>query len=162
MKLRNQILGLGLVGLLMAAMVGGTGVVNAINLSVAFDQSINTGLALQKSQEADMMHDAIRGDVLLALLSATSNDSAGLAQSRKDLDGHVNTFNEAIASMQKLPVSDKTKTHIAEVTPVFKAYVDSAKMMEGLSSADAQKAQAAVPEFQKAFSALEEVMGGFE
>jgi methyl-accepting chemotaxis protein len=160
MKLRNQILGLGLVGLLMAAMVGGTGVVNAIGLSVAFDQSINTGLALQKSQEADMMHDAIRGDVLLALLSATNNDSAGLAQSQKDLDGHVNTFNEAIASMQKLPLSDRTKSHLAQVGPVLKAYVDSAKMVQGLASTDAQKAQASVSEFQKAFSALEEAMGG--
>jgi methyl-accepting chemotaxis protein len=159
MKLRNQILGLGFVGLLMAALVGGTGVMNAIGLSVAFDQSINTGLALQKSQEADMMHDAIRGDVLLALLSATNNDSAGVAQSKKDLDGHVDTFNEAIASMQKLPLSDKVKADIAQVAPAFKAYVDAAKMMEGLASTDAQKAQAAVPEFQKAFAGLEEVMG---
>jgi methyl-accepting chemotaxis protein len=159
MKLRNQILGLGLVGLLMAALVGGTGVVNAIRLSVAFDQSINTGLALQKSQEADMMHDAIRGDVLLALLSANSNDAAGLAQSKKDLDGHVNTFDEAIAAIQKLPVSDKTKTQIAQVAPVLKAYIDTAKKVQGLASTDAPQAQASVPEFQRAFSGLEDAMG---
>jgi methyl-accepting chemotaxis protein len=159
MKLRNQILGLGLVGLLMSALVGGTGVMNATRLSEAFDQSINTNLALQKSQEADMMHDAIRGDVLLALLSASSNDTPGLEQSRKDLDEHVKTFNEAIATIQGIPLSDGTKAQITKIGPTLNAYVESAKKVQGLASSDAQLAQSSVPEFQKAFSGLEETMG---
>jgi methyl-accepting chemotaxis protein len=159
MKLRNQILGLGLVGLLLTVLVGGTGVMNATRLSVAFDQSINTGLALQKSQEADMMHDAIRGDVLLALLSAASNDPSGLEQSKKDLDEHVKTFNEAIATIQGIPLSDATKAQITKIGPTLNAYVESAKKVQGLASTDAQQAQSSVPEFQKAFSGLEETMG---
>ena len=74
MKLRTQILALGVVGLILTTLVGGTGLLNANKLSEAFDNSINMGLALQKSQEADMMHDAIRGDVLLALLSGQTQD----------------------------------------------------------------------------------------
>ena len=159
MKLRNQILGLGLVGLLMTAVVGGTGLIQATRLSVAFDQSINTGLALQKSQEADMMHDAIRGDVLLALLSANNNDPSALRQSLKDLDEHVKTFNEAIVTIQAQPLSDETKAHIAKIGPTLKTYIESAKRVQGLASTDAQQAQASVPEFQKAFSGLEEAMG---
>ncbi|MDZ7937780.1 MAG: MCP four helix bundle domain-containing protein, partial [Rhodoferax sp.] len=159
MKLRNQILGLGLIGLVMSVLVGGTGVINATRLSVAFDQSINTGLALQKSQEADMMHDAIRGDVLLALLSAANNDTAGLEESKKDLTEHVKNFNDAIAAMQNLPLSDNSKSHIQQLAPTLKTYVEAATMVQGLASTDAQKAQASVPEFQKAFAGLEETMG---
>ena len=60
MKLRSEIFALGVVGLIMTALVGGAGLMNATKLSQAFDNSINTGLALQKRQQADMMHDAIR------------------------------------------------------------------------------------------------------
>ena len=40
MKLRTQILGLGVVGLIMTALVGGTGLLNANKLSESFDHSI--------------------------------------------------------------------------------------------------------------------------
>ena len=113
MKLQHQILGLGLVGLLAAALVGGTGLRNATQLASAFDNAINMGLALQKSQQADMMHDAIRGDVLLALLSAQTKDAGGLADAQKDLVEHSEAFNQAIKSMQAMDLTDEAKTAAA-------------------------------------------------
>ena len=158
MKLQHQILGLGLVGLLAAALVGGTGLRNATQLATAFDNSINMGLALQKSQEADMMHDAIRGDVLLALLSAQTKDTGGLADAQKDLVEHSEVFNKAIASMQALPLTDEAKAVVSKVGPALKSYVESASHVQKLAASDAAAAQAAVPEFQKAFKVLEGAM----
>ena len=158
MKLKSQILLLGVVGLVMTALVGGTGLLNASKLSVAFDNSINMGLALQKSQEADMMHDAIRGDVLLALLSAQTNNKEDLAASQKDLVAHAATFKKALDEMQALPLSDGAKAVVAKVGPALKAYVDSASHVQQLASTDAAAAQAAVPDFQKAFKVLEGTM----
>ncbi|MBC7918250.1 MAG: MCP four helix bundle domain-containing protein, partial [Rhodoferax sp.] len=158
MKLKSQILLLGVVGLVMTALVGGTGLFNASKLSVAFDNSINMGLALQKSQEADMMHDAIRGDVLLALLSAQTNNAADLADSQKDLQEHAANFSKALTEMQAAPLSDNAKNVVAKVGPALKAYVASASAVQQLAATDAQAAIAAMPEFQKAFKALEDTM----
>jgi methyl-accepting chemotaxis protein len=158
MKLQHQILGLGLVGLLAAALVGGTGLRNATQLASAFDNAINMGLALQKSQEADMMHDAIRGDVLQALLSAQTKDESGLAAAQKDLLEHSETFNQAIKSMQAVALTDEAKTVVAKVGPALKAYVESAVQVQKSAATDAAAAQAAMPEFQKAFKVLEGAM----
>ena len=59
MKFRNQILFLGFLGLLMASLVGGIGLFNANLLTIAIDESQRMGLAMENSQEADMMHDVI-------------------------------------------------------------------------------------------------------
>ena len=158
MKLKSQILLLGAVGLLMTALVGGTGLFSASMLSVAFDNSINMGLALQKSQEADMMHDAIRGDVLLALLSAQTNNAADLAASQKDLQEHAASFSKSLAEVQAAPLSDAAKRVVAKVGPALKTYVESASHVQQLAVTDAQAALAAVPEFQKAFKVLEDTM----
>jgi methyl-accepting chemotaxis protein len=158
MKLRTQILGLGLVGLIASALVGGTALLNATRLSSALDDSINMSLALAKSQEADMMHDAIRGDVLLALLSATKNDAAGLAEAQKDLQEHSENFAKNISEMQSLPISSEVKALAQKTAPLVKNYTDSAVAVQKLALTDATAAEAAVPEFQKAFKALEDAM----
>jgi methyl-accepting chemotaxis protein len=158
MKLQHQILGLGLAGLVAAALLGGTGLRNATHLAGAFDNAINMNLALQRSQEADMMHDAIRGDVLLALLSAQTKDAAGLAEAQKDLAEHSGTFTKAITEMQALPLTDEAKAVVAKVGPALKAYVESAANVQKLAAGDAAAAQAAVPDFQKAFKVLEGTM----
>jgi len=158
MKLRSQILGLGLVGVFTAVLVGGAGLFNTSRLADSFDKSVNTGLALQKAQLADMMHDAIRGDVLLALLSAQNKNAEGLAEAQKDLVEHSEIFATALSEMQALPISPEAKATIAKTDPALKAYVASAKQSQALASTDAAAALAAYPEFQKAFKVLEDSM----
>ena len=161
MKLRTQILALGVVGLIMTALVGGTGLLNANKLSEAFDDSINMGLALQKAQEADMMHDAIRGDVLLALVSGQTQDTAGLAESQKDLLEHASTFDKALTEMQALPITDQARQVVMKVGPSLKNYVESASRVQKLATTDATAAVAALPEFQKAFKKLEVILQAY-
>ncbi|MDO8756082.1 MAG: methyl-accepting chemotaxis protein [Polaromonas sp.] len=159
MKLRNQILALGLVGVLMAGLVGGIGLRNANRLASAIEDSTNTGLALQASQSADMMHDAVRGDVLLAMLGSLSKDAAQVAEAQKGLQDHSATFNKNLASLQTLPISQEVKSAVANTLPMVKSYTDSASEVLKLASTDAVAAQAAVPAFQKQFDALEKQMG---
>ncbi len=155
MKLRNQVLGLGLLGVVMTALVGGAGLINASKLSDAFDESINVSLALSKSQEADMMHDAIRGDVLLTLLAAQKSDAAGMAEAEKGLKEHAENFTTNISAMQALPISPEAREHVAKAAPLVKAYVDSAANIQGLARKDIAAAEQEVPKFQKAFEDLE-------
>ena len=70
MKLCSQIIGFGLADAALAGLVGGIGLYAASGLGGALELSIQFGAALQASQEADTMHDAIRGDGLPALFGA--------------------------------------------------------------------------------------------
>jgi len=158
MKLRNQILTLGLVGVLMAGLVGGIGLRNANLLASAIEDSTNTGLALQANQSADMMHDAIRGDVLLALLGSLNKDEAQIGQAQKGLQEHAATFNKNLEFLQSLPTSPEVKGIVTQTMPLVKTYADTAAEVLKLAVADPVAAQAAVPAFQTQFDALEKQM----
>jgi len=62
MKMRSQIIALGLAGVAAAAATGGIGLLSGRHLGGTIGDVIGTSQALQHSQEADMMHDAVRGD----------------------------------------------------------------------------------------------------
>ncbi|MFO1193352.1 MAG: hypothetical protein U1F00_14480 [Rhodoferax sp.] len=49
-------------------------------LAGSIDDVVTSGQALQLSQMADMMHDAIRGDVQQALLGAIEKKAEGIAE----------------------------------------------------------------------------------
>jgi methyl-accepting chemotaxis protein len=155
MKLRNQVLGLGLLGVVLTALVGGAGLFNASRLSDAFDASINASLALSKSQEADMMHDAIRGDVLLTLFNAQKNNPTGMAEAEKGLKEHADNFAANIVAMQALPISAEVRELVAKAAPLVKVYVESAASIQALARKDLATAELEVPKFQKAFENLE-------
>ena len=158
MKLRNQILAFGLVGVLSSCLVGGAVLLNAGKLVESIKDASDIGLALQSSQEADMMHDAIRGDVLLAQLSAITQNTAQLDEAKKDLASHASIFADALGRMQKLDLSAASKSVIGETLPMISKYQDSASHVIGLAATDAAAAQAAMPGFQAAFATLEKQM----
>jgi methyl-accepting chemotaxis protein len=158
MKLRNQILAYGLLGVLSSGLVGGVVLLNAGKLAESIDHASQIGVALQSSQEADMMHDAIRGDVLLAQFSAITQDTAQLAEAKNGLASHTNTFAEALGRMQKLHLTLATKSVIDETLPMISRYQESASKLIEIATTDAASAQAAVPEFQAAFAVLEKQM----
>ena len=158
MKLRNQIISLGLVGVLMAGLVGGIGLFNAYRLADAIDDATGMGAALQSSQEADMMHDAIRGDVLLALLGAVNKDAAQLSEAQKGLQEHTDTFNKAMAALQAGQITPQIKTIVGATLPLITQYVEAAKQVQTLAQTDAAAALAASSTFQKVFTELETKM----
>ncbi len=156
MKLRNQILGLGLVGLFMTTAVGLTGLLNAIKLASEFDNTVNVGLALQKSQFADMMHDAVRGDVLLALNGVQSNNTEDVKEATKDLAEHGAEFIKALEGVKALPMSDEVQRYVGETELLVAKYIEAGNnVVKVAAGGDIAAAQGAVPEFQKAFKVLE-------
>ena len=92
MKLRSQIIGFGLAGASLAALVGGIGLFSSYRLADAIDSAIQSGQALQASQEADMMHDAVRGDGQLALFGALQHSPERIDEAEKGLKDHKATF----------------------------------------------------------------------
>ena len=158
MKFRNQILLLSLLGLLMACLVGGIGLFNTQRLTLAISESQRMGEALAQSQQADMMHDAIRGDVLLSLLGGMNKDAAQLGEAEKGLAEHTAAFDQAMSSLQGVVAQAEVKAAVAATLPLVAKYTASAAALHKLAASDAAAAQAAAPEFQKVFGELEKQM----
>ena len=59
-------------------------------------QIVGSSVALSNHQHADMMHDALRGDVYRALL-ASHNGAAAQDAARKAAHEHANAFRKKVA-----------------------------------------------------------------
>jgi methyl-accepting chemotaxis protein len=158
MKLRNQILGLGLVGLLMTFLVGIVSYMNAGKMAGGISECTVSASALHRSLDADMMHDAIRSDVLMTMMGAIIQDNAQIAEGTKGLQEHSEEFNKALAELQSLPISASTKSKVADTSAEVKRYIDSAMLVQKLATTDLISARTALAEFQKEFSVLEKSM----
>ena len=131
---------------------------NANRLAGDVDHANDMGSALHESQAADMMHDAMRGDVYLALLGAVKQDSAQVSAAQRDLQQHAALFNKSLTALLALPVSADIKALVGNTLPLVKKYADSAAEVQKLALTDATAAQAAVPAFQKVFEEMESLM----
>jgi len=157
-KLRTQIIAFGLAGASLAALVGGIGLFASSSLGGAIDGAIQSGQALQASQEADMMHDAIRGDGQLALFGALQKSTERIDEADKGLKDHKDTFNAALAKLESLPISAESRAELARTKPMVQKYIEAAEQMVKASRVDQAAAEQAVPGLQTAFSELEKQM----
>jgi methyl-accepting chemotaxis protein len=159
MKLRSQIIAFGLAGSLLAALSGGIGLLASSRLGNSVDDAIGAGVALQASQEADMMHDAIRGDAQLAILGALEKNSAQIAEAGKGLQEHSETFGKALTRLEGMALSPAAQEALTSVKPLVQRYIESAQAVIKSAQVDAQTAQMATAGLQSAFTQLEKQMG---
>ena len=159
MKLQTQIVSLGLAGALAASLVGGIGLFSTSYLGGVIDSAVQGSEALQASQEADMMHDAVRGDGQLALLGALEKNEARIAEAEKGLKEHAETFNKALVKLQAAPLSEESKAALAAAVPGVTAYLATADAMVKAARGDMEGAQKASLALQVTFADLETKMG---
>ena len=155
MKLRTQILAFGLAGAILTGLVGGIGLFAATWLGESIDEAILAGAALQSSQEADMMHDAIRGDAQLAYVGALENNKAQIAEAEKGLKDHAGTFAKALDKVRKLPLSAEAREAEAAARPFVTKYIEAAGRVVKASGSDLAAARDALPALQSTFAELE-------
>jgi methyl-accepting chemotaxis protein len=103
---------------------------------------------------ADMMHDAVRADVLQALLSAGHGDLydgavAGVAE-------HSKTFRDVLEEGSADNLSPEVDTALQSVVPAVEQYLSAADTIIKTAGTDPAAARAAYPQFAAQFSALEE------
>ncbi|MDV4159915.1 HAMP domain-containing protein [Rhizobium leguminosarum] len=136
----------------------GVGIWSASTLSENNADVARSAQILRNHMQADMMHDAMRADVLASMLA--SNPAAGIeaAGVKADLAEHDASFREMIAANKTLAADEKTKALLASIEPPLLTYVESAKKIVDLASQDPSAALKALPEFMQQFSTLESAM----
>ena len=160
--LRRKLIGSSLSGLVFVLLVGLTGVVAAGRLADAANQGAQIESALKSQMHADMMHDALRGDVLRAQLAGMKHDQALAQEVRKELDEHLKMFRDSLAELDAMALDADVRASRDKLKPALDAYMASAVDVVAASLSDASAAEAKLPGFQAAFKRVEDDMGVFD
>ncbi len=111
--------------------------------------------AMRKHMEADMMHDALRSDVLAALRAADRRDAASLTNTGADLEEHTKRFKEALSGNRTLQLNSRIATALQGVEKPLEEYLASARQIVVEASRNPAAAEASFGGFMTAFSDLE-------
>jgi methyl-accepting chemotaxis protein len=115
--------------------------------------------ALQNHQTADMMHDALRGDVLSALHAARLRDAAALEVTRGENAEHIGLIEAMITENQLASHGTAIQSALEAVKPTLATYIESSRSSIALASTDLAAAEASFPDFAMAFKGLEDELG---
>ena len=158
LTIKKRLLLSNLASLSFVAIVGLIGYFAVRSLDEAMDAVSLNGTAIKAQMQADQTHDALRSDVLAAMLGGASGNAEQLKQARDDGREHMAAFNRLMGEMDALATSSELKQAMAQVRPDVAVYLFSAGEMMKLAS-DAAAAQAGFEQFMQRFRTLEKSMG---
>ncbi len=140
---------------ILAGAVGG-GAIWVLNQQIAENNQVSN--VLRNHLESDMMHDALRSDVLAALASYDPAYNIAIRDVKADLADHSTHFREMIESNTALTTGNELGGVIAAVKPSLQAYIDTAMSLIETAETDHAAALAMLPDFLERFSELEDAM----
>ncbi|MDP9899218.1 methyl-accepting chemotaxis protein [Variovorax ginsengisoli] len=159
LTIQQKMLGFSLIGLTLMVLIGATGYSAVHMLSSHTDKIATIGTAVRVQMDADMMHDALRADVLSAMLASLENDAAEEKLTQASLTEHIDKFRESFKTLDELPLDAEIVKASALVRPALNAYLASATEIIGLAFTNRDAAKAKLPSFKDAFESLEKSMG---
>ena len=112
--------------------------------------------AIRHHMEADMMHDALRGDVYSALLAKTPDDHRA---TQADLKEHAESFRAALTELASIPLPVEARSSIESARPALDHYIKAAQELASQAPSDRARAESLLPRFMTAFGELETRMG---
>ncbi|AAK22053.1 methyl-accepting chemotaxis protein [Caulobacter vibrioides] len=143
---------------LLCAATAGAGLWVAWSLDSALSRAEASARILRLHMHADMMHDALRADVLGAIMSSDPTLGVDLKVVRADLAEHTQAFRDDIAQSGELAHNPRTKAALLAVETPLNAYIAAAEDIVGTADVDPAAAHAKLTDFGQQFSTLEDKM----
>ncbi len=147
---------LALMGLLVT---GGAGYIGLTQSNVGLEVAITSTSAVLNQKNADMMHDALRADVLYALQIGPEGSAQLRGEIADDLAGHIADFNQNIDTLRALPLDPAIRADVEAILPALSDYTAAAQNVVGLALTNRAAGQTGWDAFMVAFSNLETGMG---
>ncbi|UVC11423.1 HAMP domain-containing protein [Rhizobium sp. TH2] len=113
---------------------------------------------LRNHMQADMMHDALRADVLAAILASDPATGVSMDTVKADLAEHEANFKAMVMANKTLAADPVTQKVLADLDAPLTTYIDSAAKMVDLAGGKSADALKALPDFMAQFSNLETAM----
>jgi len=114
--------------------------------------------ALQDQQFADMMHDALRGDVSVAILAAKKQDYSMLGEVEHDYAEHSGAFKARIETNRERNLSPAIDAKLDHIANPLADYIRITGAIINSARTDIASAEADLGEMQKSFHVMEELM----
>ncbi len=121
--------------------------------------SITATSAVLATMDGDMMHDALRADVLNAVVTGPEADAAAQQQIGTDVEDHATRFLSDIEKVKALPLEAAVLAQVDKTRPLIQTYLDAARATSATALRDRAAGQTALPGFLDVFGQLETQMG---
>ena len=158
MKLRTKFILFGVTAVTIVAVQGALQEWSSFAIEKMSAEQARATTIVQRHMEGDMMHDAIHGDVLGALVQSANQDTASLAEGQKAFEDDYENFSKQVKAnlAEDLPadIHDKLST----VLKSLQDYHDTGIAVFA-SGSDFKAASAKLPIFTKVFEGLEKSQG---
>lgn len=142
-----------------ATILGGLGLKNVLD-SEQMSNHLLMGVKLAKlTGTADMMHDALRGTTMEAMLTGPQADEATKTAIRTELQQYIANFNDAIKKIDAQPLPDDIHDSVAKVKPVVAQYTNTASELVEAALENPSDVEAKRAVFNQHFSELEKSLG---
>lgn len=140
---------------ILAGVVGGGA---AFMMSSTLSRTSEIAGVLRNHLEADMMHDALRSDVLASL--AAHNPAYGLSidEVKTDMQGHIDHFTDMVETNAVLTKGTELGAVVEAVKPGLEAYIATATKLIDTAATDEAAALGMLPGFFADFRKLEGAM----
>ncbi len=156
-NLRRKLVGLALIGVAGTVIVAVVGAVGLRGGRAGVEGVVATSHLQRGQMSADMMHDAIRGDVMVGLLAVRRADTAGLVEAHAGLVEHTAQMREDIADMQKGATGDVAQA-LVKTVPALDVYLKSGESIFQAMSNGSAVAETQLDGFLADFLTLEKDM----
>jgi methyl-accepting chemotaxis protein len=156
--IRQKVITASIAVLVLSVGSAGAGLWVAENLTRALDRSGHAADLIRSHMNGDMMHDALRADVLSALLSKNDATGIDLEDVKKDVAEHKAAFRESIKKASSLAQQPEVRSALAELEKPLSAYIATADKMVALAGQDLAAAEAGFADFLAKFKTLETAM----
>ena len=158
MSLRSKVLSVSFAGILLILFLGGSAVLQLQRMITNQGSMHTANQALRNQLEADMMHDAIRSDVLAALRAGSRKDATELAGVKTSFAEHSKIIRDRFRENKDFKLSAEADKAIKNVEVPLEAYIQKAEKMLAQSGANVADADAMMADFMVSFTALEKAM----
>lgn len=151
LTIARKLIGLSVLAIVFLATSGVAGLVARHHLTVGADRVLLAQEALRHHTLADQAHDALRGDVLAAMLSAREIDHDEVKAVRAELQAHSSELTGSLRRLDGLELDAATRAALAKLRPTLDAYVAQSATLVNLSYGDRVAAQAELPPYLATF-----------
>ncbi|KMT52929.1 histidine kinase [Pseudomonas fildesensis] len=142
-------------GLLTALIMSLASYVGNTRMGDAVQDNEVSMTALRNHMEADMMHDALRADVLSAMLVGLGKSTSTKAEVNTSLQEHAEHFRQVLADNLKLPLDETLRASLEKIKPSLDTYISAAERIVTLALDNPDAASKELETFNTAFSQLE-------
>ena len=148
---RNKLLLFSIAGILPTVGVALAGYYTVGRMNQRTTAIVIATSALRNHWEGDMMHDALRGDVLAALVAETEQDRS---RERADITAHAKSLRDAMARNRVTALDPEIRNALDNLYPSLEAYIKEAETIETLAERDQMRALQLFPHLENSFEML--------